>query len=162
MYFREVSMSVSELLRLGRRLSDLALEGMGSGELGLTPSEFLVLQDLYLHGPTSIVDVVSRTGIAQSRVSTSVAGFVDRGWARTSRDPLDGRKTVVKVTESVRAQGEGRRARTAADALAPALAAAKPAERERLISAVERLHELLDGNADVRPAAGKRRTATGT
>jgi len=35
-------------LGLGSRLAELAYEGMGGSELDLTPSEFLVLSDLFM------------------------------------------------------------------------------------------------------------------
>lgn len=136
-------MQMSQLYRLGRRLSDLALEGMGSGELGLTPSEFLVLQDLFMNGDSSISDTVTRTGLAQSRVSTSVAGFVDRGWVTTGADPHDGRRTIVHVTDNVRHLGEQRRAARSNDVLSEALHDIPATERRRLEAALHRLHELL-------------------
>src|SRR5262249_19834616 len=79
--------------QLGRRLAEIALADMGAGELDLTPGEFLVLQDLFLNGRSAIGDIAARTGLAQSRVSTSVRSFIQRGWAITSADPAAGRKT---------------------------------------------------------------------
>jgi len=142
-----MEMQMSELYQLGRRLSDLALEQMGASELGLTPSEFLVLQDLFMNGQSSISDTVHRTGLAQSRVSTSVARFVERGWASTTTDPHDGRRTLAQVTDTVRKQGDRRRARGADDALAVALPDTVNArERATLLKALQRLHELLVSN----------------
>jgi MarR family 2-MHQ and catechol resistance regulon transcriptional repressor len=120
---------------------------MGTDELGLTPSEFLVLQDLFMNGQSSISDTVHRTGLAQSRVSTSVARFVERGWVTTAPDPNDGRKTIAQVTDAVRRQGNRRRARVADDALATALPrTVTPRERASLLRALNRLHELLVTN----------------
>lgn len=138
---------MSQLYQLGRRLSEIALREMGTDELGLTPSEFLVLQDLFMNGQSSISDTVHRTGLAQSRVSTSVARFVERGWVTTAPDPNDGRKTLAQVTDAVRRQGNRRRARVADDALATALPSTVTArERASLLRAVNRLHELLVTN----------------
>jgi DNA-binding MarR family transcriptional regulator len=142
-----MEMLMSELYQLGRRLSDLALEQMGAGELDLTPSEFLVLQDLFMNGQSSISDTVHRTGLAQSRVSTSVARFVDRGWVTTSPDHADGRKTLAQVTDSVRQQGNRRRARSVDDALAAAVPSTLSArERAGLARSLHRLHQLLVAN----------------
>ena len=135
---------MSQLYQLGRRLSEIALREMGTDELGLTPSEFLVLQDLFMNGQSSISDTVHRTGLAQSRVSTSVARFVERGWVTTAPDPDDGRKTLAQVTDAVRRQGNRRRARVADDALAAALPSTVTSrERASLLGALNRLHELL-------------------
>jgi MarR family 2-MHQ and catechol resistance regulon transcriptional repressor len=146
-------MEMSELYQLGRRLSDLAYQGMGGSELHLTPSEFLVLRDLFMNGESSISDTVARTGLAQSKVSTSVAKFRDRGWVTTRPDPLDGRKTLAAVTAAVKLEGDRRRARSARDALDLVLAGAEPGERPQLAGALERLHQLL-----VTDQAGELRT----
>ena len=138
---------MSQLYQLGRRLSEMALREMGADELGLTPSEFLVLQDLFMNGQSSISETVHRTGLAQSRVSTSVARFVERGWVTTAPDPDDGRKTLAQVTDAVRRQGNRRRARVAGDALATALPRTVTSrERASLLRALNRLHELLVTN----------------
>jgi DNA-binding MarR family transcriptional regulator len=149
---------MSDLYQLGRRLTELAYRGMGGSELDLTPSEFLVLRDLFMNGQSSITDTVNRTGLAQSKVSTSVAKFRDRGWVTTTPDPEDGRKTLAAVTEEVKLQGDRRRSRRAQDALDSVLADAKPDERARLAAALERLHELLvrDGAGEIRALASER------
>jgi DNA-binding MarR family transcriptional regulator len=136
-------MEMSDLYQLGRRLTDLAYRGMGGSELDLTPSEFLVLRDLFMNGESSISDTVARTGLAQSKVSTSVAKLRDRDWVHTSPDPRDGRKTLAQVTDTVKRQGDRRRAQSAQDALDLVLAGADPDERRQLAAALERLHELL-------------------
>jgi len=148
---------MSDLYQLGRRLTELAYRGMGGSELDLTPSEFLVLRDLFMNGQSSITDTVTRTGVAQSKVSMSVAKLRDRGWVNTSPDPLDGRKTLVGVTKAVKLEGDRRRARNAQDALTLVLADAEPTERKQLASALERLHELLvtDRGGELRTLASE-------
>jgi DNA-binding MarR family transcriptional regulator len=151
MYHQEMEMS--GLYQLGRRLSEIALEHMGAGNLDLTPGEFMVLHDLFMNGESSISDSVRRTGLAQSRVSTSVAGFVERGWAVRAADPRDGRKTLVRLTDSLRAEGNRRRARRADDAPGGILSEVPPAERAGLLQALDRLHHLLvEGSPPPRPA----------
>ena len=149
---------MSDLYQLGRRLTEVAYQGMGGAELDLTPSEFLVLRDLFMNGQSSITDTVNRTGLAQSKVSTSVAKLRDRGWVQTSPDPTDGRKTLATVTDEVKLQGDRRRARNATDALDLVLADADDDERGQLAGALERLHQLLVGEqpAEVRTLASER------
>ncbi|MBF9070685.1 MarR family winged helix-turn-helix transcriptional regulator [Streptacidiphilus fuscans] len=113
------------------------------GVRGLAPGEFLVLQDLFLNGRSAVGDVAKRTGLAQSRVSTSVRSFVERGWAVTSADPADGRKTLVDLTAEVRTAGAKRREGRADRTLTSALSAAEPEERATLVAALARLHQLL-------------------
>jgi DNA-binding MarR family transcriptional regulator len=153
---------LSDLYQLGRRITELAYQEMGGSELDLTPSEFLVLRDLFMNGQSSITDTVARTGLAQSKVSTSVAKLRDRGWVQTSPDPSDGRKTLAAVTEQVKLQGDRRRARSVQDALDLVLADAEPAEREELTAALERLHQLLVGEhpGEVRTLASEQARLT--
>ncbi|MEU6067526.1 winged helix DNA-binding protein [Streptomyces sp. NPDC047082] len=136
-------MEMSDVYQLGRRLAEIALEDMGADELGLAPGEFLVLQDLFLNGRSPVGDIAKRTGLAQSRVSTSVRALAGRGWATTTADPSDGRKTLVDLTEAVRADGEQRRTGRADKTLTAALAGADDDERNALIAALARLHQLL-------------------
>jgi DNA-binding MarR family transcriptional regulator len=152
-------MEMSDLYQLGRRLAELAYDGMGGGELDLTPSEFLVLRDLFMNGQSSITDTVGRTGLAQSRVSTSVAKLRGRGWVETGPDPADGRKTLAAVTKRVKLEGDRRRARNAKDTLAGVLADADPGERQALAGALRRLHELLvapNARGELRTLANER------
>jgi MarR family 2-MHQ and catechol resistance regulon transcriptional repressor len=143
LYAREMEMS--DLYQLGRRLAEIALADLGADELGVTAGEFLVLQDLFLNGQSTIGEIAKRTGLAQSRVSTSVQGFAERDWAFSEPDPADRRRTLVRLTDEVRSAGERRRAARADRTLAAALTAAGAKTRERagLEAALERLHELL-------------------
>ena len=117
---------------------------MGATELGLPAGEFLVLQDLFLNGQSPINAITTRTGLAQSRVSTAVRTLSERGWTTTSPDPADGRKTLVDLTEATRTAGTERRRSAAQTSLTNALAgAADDHERDQLITALARLHQLL-------------------
>jgi MarR family 2-MHQ and catechol resistance regulon transcriptional repressor len=136
-------MEMSDLYQLGRRLAEIALTDMGAHELGLSPGEFLVLQDLFLNGASAVGEIAARTGLAQSRVSTSARAFAERGWATTAADPRDGRKTLVDLTAEVRAAGTRRRTGRADKTLHAALAGVDESERAELLGALARLHRLL-------------------
>ncbi|KZM72701.1 MarR family winged helix-turn-helix transcriptional regulator [Nocardia terpenica] len=129
--------------QLGRRPAEIALAEIGADEFGLAPAQFLVLQDLFLNGHSSISEIAGRAGLAQSRVSTSAREFVDRGWARTTADPADGRKTLAELTDEVKAAGAQRRVDRADLTLAQALSGVTAVERHELIQALDRLHRLL-------------------
>ena len=134
---------MSDLYKLGRRLTDIAVEGMGGPELDISPSEFMVLRDLVMNGRSSITDTVARTGLAQSRVSTSVKALGERGMVVTLSDPEDGRRTLAEVTPGVAAEATRRRGRSATDALDLVLADCPPKERARMAESMRRLHQLL-------------------
>jgi DNA-binding MarR family transcriptional regulator len=137
-----------QLYKLGRTLIDAAQRAQGATETGMSPSEFLVLRDLFLNGESSIREVVSRTELAQSRVSMCVQSLVSRGWVATDADPADGRKTLARVTQRVEIEGMRRRTQDADDALHPLLAGCTPEERDTISRALERLYELAAGAGD--------------
>jgi MarR family 2-MHQ and catechol resistance regulon transcriptional repressor len=147
---------MSDLYQLGRRLTDIAIQGMGAPELDISPSEFMVLRDLVMNGRSSITDTIGRTGLAQSRVSTSVKALASRGWVITLSDPNDGRRTLAEVTPEVAAEALRRRNRDAADTLDVVLADCPPEERAALADALRKLHQLLVAH-DTQPAASTRR-----
>jgi DNA-binding MarR family transcriptional regulator len=135
-------MQAHQLYQLGRTLIDAAQRAQGATEAGMSPSEFLVLRDLFLNGPSSVSEVVSRTDLAQSRVSICIKNHVKRGWVTTGTDEADGRKTIARVTDRVRTEGMKRRNQDAQDSLAPLLAGASPKDRATIAAALERLYEL--------------------
>ncbi len=135
-------MQTHQLYQLGRTMIDAAQRAQGATETGMSPSEFLVLRDLFLNGPSSISEVVARTDLAQSRVSICIQNHVRRGWVTTGTDAADGRKTIARVTDRVKTEGMKRRNRSAEDALAPLLAGASAKERAAIGTALERLYEL--------------------
>lgn len=135
MYFRD-------LFILGRALTDVAFRATGAAEQGLSASEFAVLQDVFEHEPTPISAIVARTGVAQSRVSTAVQHMTDRGWLMTRSDPSDRRKTMVGVTEKVRAEGARIRELDVGEALAPLFDGCDADQREWAVAALERITKL--------------------
>jgi DNA-binding MarR family transcriptional regulator len=135
MYFKD-------LYILGRALTDVAFRATGAAEQGLSASEFAVLQDVFDHEPTPISAITSRTGVAQSRVSTAVQHLAHRGYVMTRSEPSDRRKTIVEVTEMVRTEGARVRQLDISQALAPVFDGCDAAEREWVMSALERLTQL--------------------
>ena len=93
-------------------------------------------------GQSSISEIVTRTDIAQSRVSTCIKQLAERGWVLTTAEPTDGRKTLASVTERVKDEGARRRTMNAQEALTPLLTECSPHERRAITDALERLYEL--------------------
>jgi DNA-binding MarR family transcriptional regulator len=135
-------METHQLYQLGRTLIDAAQRAQGASETGMSPSEFLVLRDLFINGPSSISEIVARTELAQSRVSICIQNHVKRGWVTTTTDQADGRRTIAQVTNRVKSEGMKRRNRNAQDALAPLLDGASAKDRESISTALQRLYEL--------------------
>lgn len=155
MYYGE--MYFKDLYWLGRALTEVAFRATRAAEQGLSASEFAVLQDVFDDGPASISEIVARTGIAQSRVSTAVQHLACRGYVTTRSDPSDRRKTIAEVTERVRTEGARIRKLDVSQALAPMLDGCDPDERDWAVAALERLTRLTArplGKASPSRAAG--------
>lgn len=92
-------MDGGQLHRLGRRLIELSGQVTGdAGDLSLTPGEAAVLEDVIKHPGSSIGEIHQRTGFVQSHVSVSVSHLKAQGLVEASRDPSDGRRSRVAIT----------------------------------------------------------------
>lgn len=95
-------MNVLDFVRLVRMLevSQPRLINAGADEeYRLGASELLVLGE-FLPEPRQTVNEIARlTGIARSNVSRLIANLHRDGWLDTGPTPLDGRVTVISVTE---------------------------------------------------------------
>jgi DNA-binding MarR family transcriptional regulator len=88
-----------DLIMLGRRLTRIGETVLrGSATQPMPAGQGLVLRDVLAHPGSSISDITMRTGLPQSYVSATVAGFRDRSLLETSADAHDGRRTLVRVS----------------------------------------------------------------
>jgi MarR family transcriptional regulator, 2-MHQ and catechol-resistance regulon repressor len=141
-------MRLGELYQLGRRLQDVAEKAMGAGPaLDLSPAERIVVIDLLDHGTSTISSVSTRTGFAQSRVSTVVTALRDRGWIETSVSEADRRCTQVAVAEDGRRRATEARTKSATPVLTAALADLGADRRGDVIAALEELRRALGAPA---------------
>jgi MarR family 2-MHQ and catechol resistance regulon transcriptional repressor len=150
-------MRVGELYRLGRRLAEIAATAMGEPSASdLSAAERIIVQDLVENGLSTISDLASRTGFAQSRVSTVVAALRERGLVRTAVSEVDRRRTEVEPLEATRRLAAEAR-KSAGPALSVALAQLDPERRREVIAALDDLHRALLGG--VPPTSGRPRAA---
>jgi len=89
------------LFLLGRTLMKLGEEALPTDGLGRQPGStrtvLIVLVDLAEHGESSVSDIVKRTGLPQSQVSTAVGRLRDAGRVDTEPDPADRRRTRIRL-----------------------------------------------------------------
>ncbi|MFI2365887.1 MarR family winged helix-turn-helix transcriptional regulator [Promicromonospora sp. NPDC019610] len=122
-------------------------ERTGAVRAGHTPalerSGYLLLQVLSTEGPLGINALAARQGLDASTVTRQVVSLEKAGFARRSKDPLDGRAVLVEATASGRAQLESERVRRSAmyDQI---LTDWSPFERSLLAELLERLNHDLD------------------
>ena len=137
-----VEMRTVDLIWLGERLAEIGRQDMRAQQPGVPAIEFVLMRHLVDGPPSTITSLVSRTGYAQSRVSTAVASLVERGWAHTESNPSDGRQTLVSAPDHIRrAARDGLNAE--AGALDRLLNDRAPARRQGIHKALTELLEIL-------------------
>jgi MarR family transcriptional regulator, 2-MHQ and catechol-resistance regulon repressor len=132
-------MKVGDLIWLGQQLADAGRAEIRANAPDVPTAELIVMGDLLDSPPSTITAIAERTGYAQSRVSTAVAGIVERGWAKTGSDPTDGRRTVVFIPEEMRVEARKYQGQSQARALDRLLLALPPHRRETMTAALEEL-----------------------
>ena len=125
------------VIRLERKLR----KSVGGGEV--TPSQVSALFCLDRHGPFRIGELARREQIGKSTVTRLVATLETKGLIERSPDDLDARSSFVAITS------RGRRILAALadgsnDYLRQRLEALGPADRTRILEAVDALTKLAE------------------
>jgi DNA-binding MarR family transcriptional regulator len=90
-----------DLIVLGRQLVKIGEQAMrGSSVPALPTGQSLVLRDVFAHPGSAISEITTRTGLPQSYVSESVARLREAGLLETAADSADGRRTLVRVSDT--------------------------------------------------------------
>ncbi|MBB4948381.1 DNA-binding MarR family transcriptional regulator [Kitasatospora gansuensis] len=114
-----------ELFLLGRALMKIGESAIpeppGGGQSGSTRAVLIVATDIAAHPGTTASEIVARTGIPQSQVSTAVARLREAGSITTAPDSADGRRTLIHPAAEPSPRVAEIRATTVDDALATAL-----------------------------------------
>jgi MarR family transcriptional regulator, 2-MHQ and catechol-resistance regulon repressor len=139
---------IGDLIWLGQRLADAGRTEISAHAPDVPTAELILMGDLLNHPPSTITALAERTGYAQSRVSTAVAGVVERGWAQTRSDPADGRRTLVFVPERVRREAQEFQGNSEARTLDRLLAGLPASRRKTIIHALDELLEVLRHQAE--------------
>ncbi|MFI1973314.1 MarR family winged helix-turn-helix transcriptional regulator [Streptomyces cinnamoneus] len=143
-------MDGTQLLSLGKRLIELGRDAIDqAGPTSLTAGEAAVVADAFRFPDCAVREIVARTGFAQSHVSASIARLRERGLLETAPDPVDGRRTLVRLTDRARRAVLARAGRPADEVITRAVADAD--RTERVIALLDELAELLSPATD--PAA---------
>ena len=137
--------SIRRLVRL-LRLSDRVAQT----ELGLSAAQRFVLQELAKTPALSLNDLAERTRTDQSSVSVVVTRLVQRGHVARDRDPRDGRRLVLNLTNSGRAIVQ-KAPMAAQGRVLDALERIGPADRKRFAATFVRLIEELGAEKGVAP-----------
>jgi DNA-binding MarR family transcriptional regulator len=114
-----------ELFLLGRALMKLGEDALPTEGLGPQPGStrmvLIVLVDLIEHGESTVSDIVRRTGLPQSQVSTAVARLRAAGRVNTTPDPDDRRRSLIRLEAKLSPRARAVAASSIDETLAKAL-----------------------------------------
>lgn len=143
-----VGVNAADLYLLARKLHQIAVHATAApGETTGTPVTTAVVADVLHHDATSVGEIAARTQLAQSIVSSAIAGLVKKGVLSTGRDPNDGRRTVVSVIPEVASDLRTRGAQPLRGPIAAALPGLSDAKLERFEQDLERLWKQVATNS---------------
>jgi DNA-binding MarR family transcriptional regulator len=136
-------MNAFELYQLGRRLMKVGVRAMPDDEFSrLRGSTRAIVSDIFENPGSSISEVTARVDLPQSQVSACVAKLRDNDVVETVADPADGRRTLVRPTESALRRARSRPYLEIDGALADAIGD-DPTRLERARQALDTLADLL-------------------
>jgi DNA-binding MarR family transcriptional regulator len=133
-----------DLFQLGRKLMKLGEQSMPeTGFRQLSGPARTVLFDIAENPGSSISDVTARVKFRQSQVSACVARLRETGVVETVADPLDRRRTLVRLTDEAMRHATTRPPAEIDTAVAKAINSTDPADVDRVKKAMAVLDELL-------------------
>jgi DNA-binding MarR family transcriptional regulator len=121
----------------------------GLRSTGIPISQMAVLSRIIEEEPTTAAALAAAEHVTQQAIAQSLATLDKRGLITKSRDPGDGRKSLVSATEAGRALLEGIKASREAWLSRAIEAAVTPDERRTLEATIELLQRIAD--VDLRP-----------
>lgn len=112
--------------------------GFQAASVGVDPGRFPILHHLAMAGPTRQGPLAEGIGLDASTVSRHVRALLDDGLVVASRDPRDGRATVLDISDSGRQFMAAHLTRSRM-ALQAATASFTAAERTELVRLLQKL-----------------------
>jgi DNA-binding MarR family transcriptional regulator len=129
-----------ELVMLGRQLTKIGEQAMRGGQAPPLPAgHALVLRDVLAHPASSVTDITTRTGLAQSIVSKAIARLQDQDIVEVEADRADGRRTLASVRTAHLVNVRRRGALSADKALAEALGETDPDAAAEIVGVLQNL-----------------------
>jgi DNA-binding MarR family transcriptional regulator len=111
-------MDAGQLHKLARDLRDLAISATSDAAQGRpNAAEVLVAMDLFEHSPTTVGEIATRTGVAQSQVSAVASSLHAAGVVTREADPRDRRRALLVVPQAARKEFGSDRARRGIEAV---------------------------------------------
>lgn len=151
-------MDAGQLHKLARALREVALDATsGAAEDRPNAAEILVATDIFEHSPTTVGEIVARTGVVQSQVSTIIATLHAADVVTREADPRDRRRTLIAVPPRARKVfGTDRGRRDIRQALSAYLTEHKQPSKPDDVECVDRLLVELAGRLAIGGSRGSR------
>lgn len=125
----------------------------------VSAGEAALIDDLLDHPDSAVREMTARTGFAQSYVSATVARLRAKGWVETTVDPVDRRRTLVRLPEAMVQAIAAREARPLDAALAVALPTLDGPRRAEILALLDALAQRVLPQADGQGDTDHRRAA---
>src|SRR5579862_8046693 len=145
---RPASDAVRLAMAVSRLRSRIRIEA-GLRSTGIPISQLAVLARIIEEGPTTAAALAAAEHVTQQAIAQSLATLEKRGLVAKTRDPGDGRKSLVTATEPGKALLERIEASREAWLSRAIEAAVTPDERAALETTIEILQRIAD--VDLRP-----------
>lgn len=110
----------------------------------LTPSQVSVLLRLEKDGPATASSLARAEGMRPQSIVPVIAALENAGFVVGAPDPMDGRQTILSLTQACRTWIEQGRAARQDWLTRTLMARLSPQEQDKLAQAVELLKRLLD------------------
>ncbi|GAA4038689.1 MarR family winged helix-turn-helix transcriptional regulator [Nonomuraea soli] len=140
-----------DLFLLGRTLMKIGEQSLPTEGLGDQPGSartvLIVVSDIRTHPGSAISEIVTRTGLPQSAVSTAVARLREAGAVVTEPDTRDRRRLLIQPAPEISSRVEQIRSAPIDAALAKALAIDDPSRVAEIIALLEELARNLSPQA---------------
>jgi DNA-binding MarR family transcriptional regulator len=134
-----------DLFLLGRALMKIGEDalpeppGGAAKYAGSTRMVLIVAGDVAEHPQTAVGEIVARTGLPQSQISTAIARLKEAGAVHTTADPTDRRRALITPAPAI----ADRLAQIRAAPIEPALGTALDTDDPERVARVARLLEEL-------------------
>lgn len=149
-------MDAGQLHKLARVLREIALDATADeGEAPVSAGDVAIAEDIAHHERTSVGEIASRTGLAQSLVSRTVAKMDGAGIVVSEHDPADGRRRLISIAPTVRTGLFRSRARRSVEpSLRARYSQAPDLKVARVLALLQELADLLTIEAGVSDVSG--------
>lgn len=137
-----------ELFLLGRSLMKIGEAALPVDSGPAERTVLIVIEDIVSNEQGTVSEIARRTSLPQSAISAAVARLREAGTITVETDPLDRRRTIIRMADELTERVEFVRSTTIDQALAEAISSDEPQAVSEVIEALEVLSRRLSIRAE--------------